>query len=206
MKTGDVPDSGDAMVRYTELIGDFFVTVLSNINDPLWKLHSISQMRSYVATALIRDILDILRRSKRQLDVIGKEDESGFDTALASQAKDWFVRQSENFEATLDYESALQRYYYSVDTSKSITDSKIQAFHVTEFVAGVPITEYVRDSVSRETGDRIPRILDLFNQLAETVRQIHELGYLHRDISGGNILVDSSAKIRVIDLAEASRL
>ena len=59
--------SNDAMFRYTELVNDFFVQVLSKVDDPFWKKDSAIELRNYASIVISnRGIRDALRRRKKQ--------------------------------------------------------------------------------------------------------------------------------------------
>ncbi|MCA9130019.1 MAG: SUMF1/EgtB/PvdO family nonheme iron enzyme [Planctomycetales bacterium] len=94
------------------------------------------------------------------------------------------------------------KYYFSVAAGEATSDEPIQPFHVMEFVEGTRITKYVEESLA---GDRAATVA-LFRQVLDAIETIHQFGYLHRDLSDGNILVDRQGNIRLIDLAEASPL
>ncbi len=96
------------------------------------------------------------------------------------------------------------RYYYSVATEDATVGKKIQPFHVMEFVEGERITKFAKESLSK--GGRREALVGLFRDLLRAVDSIHQFGYLHRDLSDGNVLVDRNSRIRLIDLAEASPL
>ena len=101
---------------------------------------------------------------------------------------------------------AVPRYFYSVDDSSTLTDDPIQPFHVMEFIAGQRVTKFAKDSLNNEPKKRPDRLIRLLRGVLQTIESIHQFGYLHRDISDGNVLVDGDGKIRLIDLAEASPL
>jgi hypothetical protein len=61
--------TGDAVVRYTELVNDFFLEVLSRFDDPFWRKATAIELRDHASTAISRDILDVLKRRGR-LDAI----------------------------------------------------------------------------------------------------------------------------------------
>lgn len=95
------------------------------------------------------------------------------------------------------------RYYFSVARDDATVDGEIQPFHVMEFVDGRRITKYAKQLNQQKDG---ASRLELFRQVLMATEAIHQFGYLHRDLSDGNILVDANGNIRLIDLAEASPL
>lgn len=58
--------SADSNVaRFTEMLNDFFVEVIQSDKSQFWQETSPKALRSYVATALSRDAIDIIRRRKK---------------------------------------------------------------------------------------------------------------------------------------------
>ena len=101
---------------------------------------------------------------------------------------------------------AVPRYFYSVTKAESLTGESIQPFHVIEFIVGQRVTKFSEESLSRNPHNRPARLISLFRQVLQTIHSMHDFGYLHRDISDNNVLVDRNGQIRLIDLAEASPL
>lgn len=101
--------------------------------------------------------------------------------------------------------SAVPRYFYSVNTDTSIKGKAIQPFHVMEFIEGQRVTKFAAESLAGKS-KRTERLLRLLQLVLKTIESIHRFGYLHRDISDGNVLVEQDGNIRLIDLAEASPL
>lgn len=59
--------SNDAKFRYTELVNDFFVQVLSKYNDPFWRKESAIELRNYASIVISNHgIRDALRRRAKQ--------------------------------------------------------------------------------------------------------------------------------------------
>lgn len=101
---------------------------------------------------------------------------------------------------------SVPRYYYSVDSDSALSGEAIQPFHVTEFISGKRVTEFRKESLQDNAKNRSGRLVHLFQQVVQTVESIHQFGYLHRDISEGNVLIQPDGQIRLVDLAEASPL
>lgn len=121
-----------------------------------------------------------------------------------------FFENERRMLAALDSCPFVPRYYYSVtpkDCSQPADtpdDQLVQPFHVMEFVDGEHITKYVRESFTGR--GRILATVKLFRSFMEAVAAIHQVGYLHRDLSDGNVLIDRSGRVRLVDLAEAAPL
>lgn len=95
-------------------------------------------------------------------------------------------------------------YFYSVDNETRLTGAEIQPFHVMEFVEGKSIFEHAKSE--SQGSQKVEENLKHFRRVLDAVKSIHQFGFLHRDISDRNILVDKSGRVRLIDLAEASPL
>ena len=69
---------------------------------------------------------------------------------------------------------------------------------VTEFVPGVPLSEFIRDSALP------PRwALYLMSQMVEALGAVWQAGLVHRDIKPDNILVGSQGEVKLIDFGLA---
>lgn len=102
--------------------------------------------------------------------------------------------------ASLDSCPFVSRYFYSVndDDVQAAKRKPIQPFHVLEFVEGERITKYSQS---------LPRVSDrirLFQDVLEAIEAIHEFGYLHQNLSEGNILIDRRGRVRFLDIVEVS--
>jgi len=74
-------------------------------------------------------------------------------------------------------------------------------YMVMDYVDGQPVFDYVQQ---KTINDR--QILDLFRQVCAAVSHAHNNLILHRDLKSGNILVDSSGHIKLIDFGIATLL
>ena len=72
---------------------------------------------------------------------------------------------------------------------------------VTEFIDGLPITEYARQSMPG-----IKQRLELFAKVADAVHYAHQNLVIHRDIKPANILVDKSGRPHLLDFGIAKLL
>lgn len=77
---------------------------------------------------------------------------------------------------------------------------------VMEFVEGLPITEWLAKSADVSSGLDLPGRLALFEQVAEAVAHCHDRMIVHGDIKPGNVLVDDSGRVRLLDFGIAHRL
>jgi len=117
-----------------------------------------------------------------------------------------FFENERRMLAGLQSAAAIPRYFYSVDKDTALTGAEIQPFHVMEFIEGKRVTQFAKESLRGKTKGRVEELTELLQDVLRTIGSIHQFGYLHRDISDGNVLVDKSGNIRLIDLAEASPL
>lgn len=85
--------------------------------------------------------------------------------------------------------SEIPRYHYSVDSTDALTGKKIQPFHVQEFIDGQRVTKFAEESLTGRDKQRPEQITELILEVLKAVDSIHQFGYLHRDISDGNVMV-----------------
>lgn len=75
---------------------------------------------------------------------------------------------------------------------------------VTEFVEGQLITEKCRELlIGKPYSEAVPEtklaFLGLFQQVTVILAQLHGSGIIHRDITGGNLIIDKKGAIKLID-------
>lgn len=73
-----------------------------------------------------------------------------------------------------------------------------QPFFAMELIRGMPLREYAK---SKEATVRSR--LELIAQICDAVHHAHQKGVIHRDLKPGNILVDSTGQIKVLDFGVA---
>lgn len=84
--------SNDAMFRYTELVNDFFVQVLSKVDDPFWKKDSAIELRNYASIVISnRGIRDALRRRKKREPLAEEQLHDSLEDQLAAEVEQRFV-------------------------------------------------------------------------------------------------------------------
>lgn len=79
--------SNDAPFRYTKLINDFFVQVLSNLDDPFWEKDSAIELRNYASTVISRDVLDALRRRRKVKPLTEDQVRTSYEDQLAAEVE-----------------------------------------------------------------------------------------------------------------------
>jgi hypothetical protein len=84
--------SNDAMFRYTELVNDFFVQVLSKVDDPFWKKDSAIELRNYASIVISNHgIRDALRRRKKREPLGEQQLRDSLADQLATEVEQRFV-------------------------------------------------------------------------------------------------------------------
>ncbi len=74
----------------------------------------------------------------------------------------------------------------------------LDRFIAMELVEGASIIEHVRSKALRTN-----RIIELFLDICSAMQYAHEQGVIHRDLKPGNILVDRSGHVKVLDFGIA---
>lgn len=74
------------------------------------------------------------------------------------------------------------------------------AYMVMEYIEGVTLKQYLE-----EYGGKIPwkETLEMMHPVIDSLKQVHEAGIIHRDISPDNIMISESKRITIIDFGAA---
>ncbi len=110
-----------------------------------------------------------------------------------------FVEQMETeFSISKSFNHPSLRKSYELKVVKSILRKTTEAFLVMELVEGKTI------DISRPT-DMLEQI-ELFIQVAQGLKHMHERGYVHCDLKPINILLTPSGQIKIIDFGQSCRI
>lgn len=109
------------------------------------------------------------------------------------------VEQQRRLTATFDEARTLAKINHpNVAGIYNLNENPELPFLVMEFVDGRPITEAVEHYAPKQT-------LDIFRQVLRAVAELHKRDIVHRDLKPGNILVDRSGIVKVLDLGIADQ-
>ncbi len=75
-----------------------------------------------------------------------------------------------------------------------------------EWCPGLPVDRVVREWRSTPAKDPSSQLLELCQTILDTYRRLHEHGFVHGDVHGDNILVDSDGTVRLVDFGLARNL
>jgi len=115
----------------------------------------------------------------------------------------------EGFHAS---DSALRRFEREIELAAQLNHPNVvavfhsgvaadgQPFYVMDYVDGIPLHEYVRQS-----GLALEQVLGLYIQVCDAVAHAHRRGVIHRDLKPSNILVDKAGVPKILDFGLAVR-
>ena len=143
--------SNDAIARYTELINDFFVQVLSMSDDEFWRRKTVIELRNYASIAISRDMIDVIRRRRKQEPLDDDVIHSTFEDQLAAEVEQRFVAD----KLTLEPADALHK----VDEWERSSDEEsrtLAALIRHKYVSGMTMDQIADDlGVSKATAYRL---------------------------------------------------
>ena len=117
--------------------------------------------------------------------------------------------QAERFDREADVLTTLS-HPHIVQLFKRASTADGSPCFITGYVPGDDLDEHVRRRSAGGTGpgaggDRVVRLLKMFESLARAVQAAHDEGVLHRDIKPANVRVDRNGQPRLLDFGIASR-
>lgn len=90
----------EGQFRYTELINDFFLQVLSRFDDPFWRSDSAIALRNYASIVISNHgVRDALRRRKKQKPLPEADLRETFEDQLAAEVESRFGRLGLEYDA-----------------------------------------------------------------------------------------------------------
>ncbi len=76
------------------------------------------------------------------------------------------------------------------------------AYIIMDYVDGITVTEKIENG-----GKMAPdECIEFFRPIMHALAEVHKLGFIHRDISPDNIMVDADGKLKLLDLGAAKDL
>ena len=110
-----------------------------------------------------------------------------------------FIEQMETeFEISRQFTHPGLRKSFDLKINKKMFVQVTEAFLVMEYFDGRPLDERPPATVL-ET-------VDVFIQVAEALRAMHQMGYVHADLKPNNILRSSDGRVKVIDFGQSCKI
>ena len=109
-----------------------------------------------------------------------------------------YVEQMEQeFEVSRNLNHPVLRKSYDLKITKTLLLRVTEAFLIMELVTG--------KTLDNDLPRALLDILDIFIQVADGVRAMHQAGYVHCDIKPINIIRDDQGQIKIIDFGQSAR-
>lgn len=110
-----------------------------------------------------------------------------------------FVHQLEaEYEVGRQVSSPLLRKSIEMRIERTLLRRVTSALLVLELFDGLPM--------DMDAPSNMVSLVDCFAQTAKALHALHEMGYVHCDLKPNNILINSAARVKVIDLGQACRV
>jgi eukaryotic-like serine/threonine-protein kinase len=150
------------------------------------------------------DIIDKLGEGAGSVIFSASDPATGRHVALKHVVRDAqkdirFVEQMETeFEISRQFNHPNLRRTYELKINKTLLMKVNEAFLIMELFEGTPLDQ----NPPRTTLE----CLDVFIQVAQGLRYMHQLGYVHCDLKPNNILRSNSGMVKVIDYGQSCKI
>jgi len=110
-----------------------------------------------------------------------------------------FIEQVENeFEISRQFNHPNLRKSYDLKVNKSLLLKKNETFLLMELVEGKPLDVRLPDSMMD--------LLDTFIGVAQGLKAMHQMGYVHCDMKPNNVMRSEAGVVKVIDFGQSCRI
>ena len=110
-----------------------------------------------------------------------------------------FIEQVENeYEISRQFNHPNLRKSYDLKVSKSLLMKKTEAFLLMELFNGKPLDVRLPSDMME--------LLDTFIQVAQGLKAMHQMGYVHCDMKPNNVMRADDGSVKVIDFGQSCRI
>ncbi len=153
-------------------------------------------------TYLAWDVVLELKLAVKEFFPMGLVARSAGSTHVETYAGDQGEQFSFGLDRFLGEAKTLARFseHPNIVTVRDFFKANNTAYMVMNHIEGLTLEDYLK-----QAGGKIafPRVLEIMMPVMDALREVHEVGVMHRDISPDNVFIDSKGRVVLIDFGAA---